>query len=132
MTSKDETVARLKERVAEREQVALEEILAEDLPDNEEEALVKELDEKEGREIEEEETAEPKSSTREYLVLCQKPKREEWLIVDRKVSSTAEGAIRSLGEEVLEDGATYAAVPARNWSQLPPVAKRTITTISFS
>lgn len=68
------------------------------------------------------------SSAREYFIF-KLGDSEEWNQVAEITASTAEGAVRSLGEEILEEGDVYAAVPSRNWNVLPPVKKR--TTISF-
>lgn len=123
MSAKEETIERLKEKV-EEEKDGTDEDLLQDLDDEPvEEAPVAEA------EVEDE--PEQRSSTREYVILCQRTGEKFWAIIDRKEASTPEAAIRSLGEDGLEDKAVYAAVPARNWNQLPPVSKETTTTISF-
>ena len=42
-------------------------------------------------------------------------------------SATSDGAIESLGEDGLEDGATYTAPPARFWNPKPAKVEKTTT-----
>lgn len=123
-----------KEETSDRLHAVLEEVEAEEeapadepFPEAEEEVEVEEVTEVEP---EEEEAPEAKSSTREYIVFAYKDKA--WSEVLRAMSSTAEGAIRTIGQEAIEDGVVYAAVPARNWNEMPPAKKTVTTTISFT
>ena len=83
-----------------------------------------------GEDPQDEEAAEQKSSTREYVIL-ESGGKDAWNVVARAVSASAEGAMRSLGEKKLKDGIEYVAVPTRNWNPAPASVKTT-TTISFS
>jgi hypothetical protein len=120
----EETIERLK---------GLVEGKSEENGDAEQEALLEEEDpatEDVGADSQDEETADQKSSTREY-VLLENTGKDGWAVVGRAVSASAEGALRSLGEEKLKDGVLYVAVPVRNWNPAPASVKKT-TTISFS
>lgn len=134
MSPKEETIARLKEQIEDSGiiDVPVDEPFPEGI-DGEEETLVEEGDEtaeEVGEDPQDEETAEQKSSTREY-VLLESTGKDGWAVVGRAVSASAEGALRSLGEEKLQDGIEYVAVPVRNWNPAPASVKKT-TTISFS
>lgn len=97
------------------------------------EGIVEEIFEEEATpEVDEEPSVngEPRSSSREYVVLINAGK-DAWSQVKAPIEATsAEAAIRSLGEE-LQDGSTYVAVPKRNWNPVP-VTIKTTTTISFA
>jgi len=75
------------------------------------------------------EPAEAKSSAREYVVLKQAAKGGPWAEVKRVEATGADAAIRSLGQDGLEDGVTYVAVPSRSWNPVK-VEVKTTTTIS--
>lgn len=135
MSPKQETIERLKEQI-------------ESKPEDAEDALITELDEKEDRDAEEEveegdaagaevgaepegeEAAEQRSSTREYVILEQGDSDKTWVVIDRKEAASTESALRSLGDD-LTDGSMYVAVPTRSWSPVSVNVKKA-TTISFT
>lgn len=143
-TGKEETIARLKEQIDE-EIVEDDPLLEEEdlgatpsvemfISAGEELDLKSEIEEQEAVEVveeTEEETVEGRSSYREYVVLVQNVKEKNWAELARNMATNPESAVRMLGEDRIEEGRVYVAVPLRNWNPLPPAAVTKTTTISF-
>jgi hypothetical protein len=133
---KEETIARLKEQIEDGGLVPDEapaDVPFPEVEDGEEDTLLEEegaATEEVGEDAQDEEAAEQRSSTREY-VLLENAGKDTWTIVGRAVSSSPENALRSLGEKKLKDGVQYVGVPTRSW-QPAPASVKTTTTISFS
>ena len=116
-----------KEETSERLHAVLEEV--EELPEVDVEPVEEEEVEEETASKDADPNGATRSSSREYIVLIS-GKDNSWSQVRSPVEATsAEGAIRLLGD-LLKDGATYVAVPQRNWNPVP-VSIKTTTTISF-
>lgn len=70
--------------------------------------------------------AEEKSSQRNYIILSkQQNAADTFKVIGSRISSSAESAVRALGEDVLSDGSTYVAVPERNWSPITVSIEKT-------
>jgi hypothetical protein len=74
----------------------------------------------------EQETAEARSSIREYVVLSNTG-AQTWKEVARVNAGSADTAIRTLGQKLSNDS-EYLAVPTRNWN---PVLVKVETTTAF-
>lgn len=75
------------------------------------------------------ESEKKKTEPREYLVL-QSNQQGTWQEVKTILATSAEGAIKSLGQDSLKANVKYVAVPMRNWSPRSPKVETT-TRISF-
>lgn len=70
------------------------------------------------------------TSQREYVVLEQRSKDGPWIEVKRVKASDVDSALNSLGENSMNQGASYVAVADRYWQPRSPKVE-TVTTITW-